>query len=286
MDKAQNNKILAATLEWYHMAGVEVIISDQPTDWFEISKQPPKAPIARPQRSNAGIRATPPAARRTKAPARKQAHADQSQAAHNTTQAVMDAKAIAAKASNLAELKDALAAFDGCSLKKMAKNLCFADGNPQSSIMLVGEAPGRDEDLAGVPFVGRAGQLLDKMLFAADLSRSKDVWITNSVYWRPPGNRTPTQAETEICRPFLERQIALIQPKIIVALGGAAAKHLLQTTSGIMRLRGKWHEIEIAGAKYQLLPTLHPAFLLRTPAAKKLAWQDLLTIREKINARR
>ena len=180
------------------------------------------------------------------------------------------------------ELKNALAGFDGCALKKMAKNLCFADGRPQSALMLVGEAPGRDEDLAGVPFVGRAGQLLDQMLAAIDLSRKEDLWITNTVYWRPPGNRNPTLAESEICRPFLERQIELNKPKIIVALGGAAAKNLLATRAGIMRLRGKWHKVEIGGHKAQLMPTLHPAYLLRTPAAKKLAWHDFLMIREKL----
>ena len=124
--------------------------------------------------------------------------------------------------------------------------------------------------------------LLDKMLQAAKLDRAKDVWITNTVFWRPPGNRTPTQAETDICRPFLERQIELVKPKVIVALGGTAAKTLMRTKSGIMRLRGKWVELDINGVIYQLLPTLHPSHLWRTPAAKKLAWQDLLMIKEKL----
>lgn len=283
MNKGEDINILAAALDWYQMSGVDTIVSDQPTDWFEISKRTPvKSPG---QRASAPTlqRATPssPQSPRPSRPP-KQAHADHKLAAANPADAVLEARELSAKAGSIDELKAALNGFDGCSLKKMARNMCFADGNPQSSIMLVGEAPGRDEDLAGVPFVGRAGQLLDKMLHAAQLSRQEDIWITNTVFWRPPGNRTPTQQESEICRPFLERQIELIQPKIIVALGGAAAKQLLHTTSGIMRLRGKWHSITVAGRDYQLLPTLHPAYLLRTPAAKRLAWRDLLTIRQKM----
>ncbi len=295
MNKAENAKKIAAVLDWYHMSGVETIFGEQTTDWFEVAKNPPvqfsPLPPSPPSPSPGPSRQRPrPTLPRTKGPftvtpqkrAPKQAHADHTRAATLPAQAVLEARAISAKASSLAELKTALTAFEGCALKKMAKNMCFADGNPQSPLMLVGEAPGRDEDLAGVPFVGRAGQLLDKMLAAIDLSRQEDVWITNTVYWRPPGNRNPTLSETEICRPFLERSIELIKPKIIVALGGAAAKNLLQTKSGIMRLRGKWQEAEIGGHGVQIMPTLHPAYLLRTPAAKKLAWHDLLMIRQKL----
>lgn len=289
MNNAEDAKRLAAVLDWYALAGVETILAGQPVDRFEISKQPP-AP-ARYRRTPGPSGKTQPTFNRTGAPARsplakqssRQAPADHNLAPANTAEAVIQAQKLSAEARTPEALRTALAGFEGCSLKKMAKNLCFADGNPQSRLMLIGEAPGRDEDLAGVPFVGRAGQLLDKMLAAIDLSRKEDLWITNTVFWRPPGNRNPTLAESEICRPFLERQIELIKPKIIVALGGAAAKNLLHTQSGIMRLRGKWHEIEIGGHKAQLMPTLHPAYLLRTPAAKKLAWQDLLMIREKLD---
>lgn len=148
--------------------------------------------------------------------------------------------------------------------------------------MLIGEAPGRDEDIAGKPFVGRAGQLLDKMLSAIELGEG-DVHITNVVYWRPPGNRTPTPQEALACRPFLERQIELVAPDFIVALGGAAAKEVLGVTEGIMRLRGKWRQITIAGKTLPVLATLHPAYLLRTPAAKQLAWKDLLSIKGKLS---
>ncbi len=286
-----DHKQLATILQWYHLSGVDVIVADQPSDWFEISKRPPAPPSIAPQAPN---QAPPPSSsaidsrasknRVNTAPkiAPKIAKADHTLAAPKTDQAVLEARALSAKAETITQLQEALAQFEGCSLKNMAKNTCFADGNPASSLMFIGEAPGRDEDLAGVPFVGRAGQLLDKMLQAAQLDRRQDVWITNTVFWRPPGNRTPTKAEIDICRPFLERQIELIKPRVIVALGGTPAKALLQTRSGIMRLRGKWHQIEIAGQSYHLLATLHPSYLLRTPAAKKLAWHDLLTIKQKL----
>lgn len=144
--------------------------------------------------------------------------------------------------------------------------------------MFIGEAPGRDEDLQGKPFVGLAGQLLDKMLAAIGLDETT-VHITNIVYWRPPGNRTPTPQEALVCRPFLERQIALVNPEFVIPLGGAAAKNLLNTPDGIMRLRGKWRTAEFGGQERQVLATLHPAYLLRTPAAKRLAWRDLLALK-------
>lgn len=144
--------------------------------------------------------------------------------------------------------------------------------------MIIGEAPGRDEDLEGRPFVGRAGQLLDRMLAAIDLDESS-VHITNVVYWRPPGNRTPTPQETQICRPFLERQVELVKPEVVLLLGGAAAKTVLDTAEGIMRLRGKWRNITFGSAQVRALATLHPAYLLRTPAAKRLAWRDFLALK-------
>jgi len=143
---------------------------------------------------------------------------------------------------------------------------------------LIGEAPGRDEDMEGRPFVGRAGQLLDKMLAAIGLGEA-DVHITNIVYWRPPGNRTPTPQEAQVCRPFLERQVELVAPHLIVLLGGAAAKHMLEVADGIMRIRGKMREVAIGNVKTRAIATLHPAYLLRTPAAKRLAWRDLLAIK-------
>jgi DNA polymerase len=192
------------------------------------------------------------------------------------------ARQLAASASTLDELRRHMAAFDGCNLKFTAKNLVFADGNPDADLMLVGEAPGRDEDLEGLPFVGRSGRLLDRMLAAIGLDRSS-AYIANVIPWRPPGNRTPTPHETEICRPFIERQIELVNPKVLVNLGGPSAKTLLNTTEGILRLRGNWRvHTTSSGAAIPAMPTLHPAYLLRTPAHKKLAWRDFLEVKVKL----
>ena len=192
------------------------------------------------------------------------------------------ARQLAASASTLEELRQHMAGFDGCNLKFTAKNLVFADGNPQASLMLVGEAPGRDEDIEGLPFVGRSGRLLDRMLAAIGLDRNS-AYIANVIPWRPPGNRTPTPHETEICRPFIERQIELVNPKVLVNLGGPSAKTLLNTTEGILRLRGNWRvHTTASGVAIPAMPTLHPAYLLRTPAHKKLAWRDFLEVKVKL----
>jgi DNA polymerase len=190
------------------------------------------------------------------------------------------ARALAQSAQDLEALRVVLQDFDGCALKATAMNLCLSDGNPEARVMIIGEAPGADEDRQGKPFVGRAGQLLDKMIGAIGLDREK-VYITNLLFWRPPGNRTPTPAETAACLPFVERQIELVGPEVLVFAGGAAAKTLLRTTTGIMRLRGHWarYEHEGLGRAIPALPTLHPAYLLRRPAEKRLAWRDLLTLK-------
>jgi uracil-DNA glycosylase family 4 len=190
----------------------------------------------------------------------------------------------AATAATLDELRRHMAEFDGCNLKFTAKNLVFADGNPEAEIMLVGEAPGRDEDLEGLPFVGRSGQLLDRMLAAIGLDR-QSVYIANVIPWRPPGNRTPTPQETEICRPFIERQVELANPKVLVTLGGPSAKTLLHSTEGVLRLRGNWKKhVTPSGVAIPAMPTLHPAYLLRNPAHKKLAWRDFLEIKAKLRS--
>ena len=201
----------------------------------------------------------------------------------------MAAREAASGAKTLDELAAILAAFEGCNLRNTATKLVFADGNPEARIMFVGEAPGRDEDLQGLPFVGRSGQLLDRMLAAIGLDRNT-AYIANVIPWRPPGNRTPTPQETEICRPFIERQIQLADPDILVLLGGAAAKTLLQTSEGVLRLRGKWREFDTGdtggGAErrtIRAMATLHPAYLLRQPLAKKLAWRDFLAIKDALD---
>jgi DNA polymerase len=199
--------------------------------------------------------------------------------------ATISAREAARGARTLDELRAVLETFDGCALKATAKSLCFYRGRPDARLMIVGEAPGREEDLAGKPFVGRAGQLLDKMLAAIGLGED-DVHITNVVYWRPPGNRTPTPQEVQICRPFLERQIELVAPDVLMTVGGPAATALLGIEGGIMRTRGRWREIDVVGRMVPAMPTLHPAYLLRTPIAKRLAWRDLLAIQDRLLASR
>ncbi|MGE0699121.1 MAG: uracil-DNA glycosylase family protein [Hyphomicrobiaceae bacterium] len=200
------------------------------------------------------------------------------------TAATTSAREAARTARTLDELEALLAAFDGCPLKVTAKSLCFYRGSPTARLMIVGEAPGRDEDLAGKPFVGRAGQLLDKMLAAIGLGEP-DVHITNVVYWRPPGNRTPTPEEAQACKPFLERQVELVAPDFILTLGGPAAKAVLDSPEGIMRLRGRWREVTIGAQPVRVMPTLHPAYLLRQPEAKRQAWRDLLQLKMALDGR-
>jgi len=289
---------LAALLGWYRELGADEALGEAPVNWLErgdagpghrfrwrattpspAALSPPAAASQQPrlrQPTTAG-RASDLAARA--APASAAAGGVQRPfAAVLPDAAIMGARGAARAAQSLPELEGTLAGFDGCSLKATAKNLCFYRGAITSALMLIGEAPGRDEDLAGKPFVGRAGQLLDKMLAAIGL-QEEDVHITNIVYWRPPGNRTPTPQEAQVCRPFLERQIELVAPKVIVLLGGAAAKQLLDVTEGIMRIRGKQRTLVIGTHNIQAMATLHPAYLLRTPAAKRLAWRDLLAIK-------
>tara|TARA_Y100000590_G_C15688623_1_gene1002586 strand:- start:303 stop:1022 length:720 start_codon:yes stop_codon:yes gene_type:complete len=187
------------------------------------------------------------------------------------------------KIKTLEELKNSIASFDKCDLKNISNTTVFSDGNPDSNIMLIGEAPGKDEDIQGKPFVGKAGKLLDKMLAAIDLNRT-NVYITNILPWRPPGNRQPTLKEIILCLPFVQRHIEIINPKLLILLGGTASKALLMSDSGIMRLQGKWHSYSSYGLANPILTRaiFHPAFLLRSPSYKKLAWEDLLTIQKEI----
>ena len=198
-------------------------------------------------------------------------------------EAIAEARRAAAAAGDLAALKAAIAAFDGCPLKGGARQAVFARGRPDAPVMVIGEAPGADEDVQGAPFVGRAGQLLDRMFAAAGLSER--VFITNTVFWRPPGNRTPTAAEQAVCAPFLQRAIALVKPKVLLLVGGASAKAMLRRPEGILALRGRWLEwrSEDGALEIPALPTLHPAFLLRQPTAKRKSWEDLLILAERLD---
>ena len=198
-------------------------------------------------------------------------------------QLVEDARGVAQRCTMVAELEAAVRAFEGCALKRTAKNTVFADGVAGAPVMIVGEAPGNDEDRQGKPFVGVSGQLLDRMFDAIGLSRTRDLYITNILFWRPPGNRTPTLAEQATCMAFTRRHIELAKPKLVVLAGGTAAKSVLDTTEGIMRLRGKWQTLALDdGSSVPALPTLHPAYLLRTPASKRQSWSDLLSIDAKL----
>ena len=190
---------------------------------------------------------------------------------------------IAAACHDLASLRQAMENFQGCALKTTAKHTVFADGNPKARIMLVGEAPGRDEDLQGLPFVGRSGQLLDRMLAAINLDRSQ-VYISNILPWRPPGNRTPTSAEIVMCLPFIERHIELASPDLLLLLGGISVKALFNASEGIMRLRGRWKLYHAGEREIPALATYHPAFLLRQPAQKRQAWQDLIALRARLDS--
>ncbi len=266
---------------WYVAIGVDIALEEQPVDRFAQSA------VIKEKRKQA--RDTAKTALETKSAGRQTATTSNKpssafgfdNARIPDEQAVADARSLASAAINLDQLRQALADFDGCNLRHSARNLVFADGDPQAKIMLIGEAPGREEDSQGLPFVGRSGMLLERMLGAIGLKR-EDVYITNVIPWRPPGNRTPTPIETELCRPFIERHIQLMDPKLVVVLGGAAAKALLKTTDGILKLRGRWAKITIADRQFRAMPTLHPAYLLRQPAQKKLAWQDLIKIHQSL----
>lgn len=286
------HKLAGRILAWYEAMGVDAALAERPLDWLARGEQAPGARFSLPAVPSPAVPIARPMAPETRAPA-SQPYAPAPPTPKPARQfparapAAVDADARSdlAGAKTLAELGAMLGRFEGCGLKATAKNLCFYRGAEQARLMIVGEAPGREEDLEGKPFVGRAGMLLDKMLAAIGLGEA-DVHITNIVYWRPPGNRTPTPQEALACRPFLERQMALVAPTVVLALGGAAAKHLFDVADGIMRIRGKWRELTLGGHTSAAMATLHPAYLLRTPAAKGMAWRDLLAVKAALNERR
>jgi len=269
---------LRELLAFYAEAGVDDALTDEPVDRFLQTEQQPATPVRQAEQAQSSATASrqPERMQQPAMPMAPIAVPDEAQVAL--------ARQRAATAASLDELRRHMAEFEGCNLKFTAKNLVFGDGNPEADIMLVGEAPGRDEDLEGLPFVGRSGQLLDRMLAAIGLDR-QSAYIANVIPWRPPGNRTPTPQETEICRPFIERQIELASPKILVTLGGPSAKTLLRTTEGVMRLRGNWKtHVTPSGVTIPAMPTLHPAYLLRNPAHKKFAWRDFLEVKAKLRS--
>jgi uracil-DNA glycosylase len=260
---------LIQLLRWYADMGADIALDDMPHDRVAEARSSgtisPKSRSEDQQKNEAPVSppalAGPAAARETNILA----------PAHSVEQ---EAREAAASAQNLTELREQLLRFSGCGLKATATQLVFGAGEAGAELMFVGEAPGADEDRQGIPFVGRAGQLLDKMLASIGLDRDK-VYIANVVPWRPPGNRTPTPLETAACLPFIRRQIELVAPKILVCLGAPSAQTLLGSKEGITRLRGRWFDYLTGDARIKALAMLHPAYLLRQPAQKKLAWQDL-----------
>lgn len=254
---ANDDRLLESALAFWRDAGLDVCVEDGPIDRLH----QPAPPVRRPANVTSLAVAAPSAP------------------VEDVASAVAQAHARAAEAETLDALAAAISAFDGCGLKRMgARQSVFYRGKPDAEVMLIGEAPGADEDAQGQPFVGKAGQLLDKMLAAIGIQ--DDAFITNTVFWRPPGNRTPMPAEQRVCAPFVERAIALVQPRVLVFLGGAAAKFMLKTEDGVLSLRGQWKEWRPpeGGQHYPALPMLHPAFLLRQPQAKAKAWADLLSL--------
>jgi DNA polymerase len=261
---------LQAILDFHVEAGVDIALDERPHDRFAESEAPARE-LAPPRPEP---KAAPPAPR----PLPKAA-------AGAPEDAASLAREQARRAGSLEELEAILLSFEGCALRFSAKNLAFHDGNPAGRVMLVGEAPGADEDRIGKPFMGRSGQLLDRMLAAIGLDRS-EVYIANVVPWRPPGNRTPTPQEVAICKPFIERQIALAAPEFLVCLGGPATQNLLNVKDGILRTRGRWFDYRTEdGRAIRTLPTLHPAYLLRQPLQKRLGWRDFALLRRALDGR-
>ncbi len=296
-------------LTWQIAMGADEAVGDEPVDWFSRSADQMAA------------KSVPVEPTRVEQPRAEQPKAEQSLPAHSkpapprtasyspvlsgaakpltvSHDEVGDARKLANACQSLDELIAALETFEACPLSRTATNLCFIDGNRDAKILMIGEAPGRDEDLQGKPFVGRSGQLLDKMLNAIDLSRhngepENSVLISNTVFWRPPGNRKPTEAETLMCLPFVNKLIELTDPKMIICLGATPTQRLTGETKGITRLRGRWFSFNSlinpsqTGSKrppVPLLATLHPSYLLRQPAQKRLAWRDFIALKLKLKS--
>jgi DNA polymerase len=274
---------LSEMLRFQVACGADEAIADAPIDRYAVSQpkpapQPAATPLAPPPsapRVERPVVAPPPRLAPPPAPAAPLISA---------REAGETARTLSAQALTIAALKDAIEGFNGCDLKLTANRCVFADGNPEAKLMVVGEAPGADEDRMGLPFVGQAGKLLDRMLAAIGLDRTT-AYITNIVYWRPPGNRNPTGAELATCLPFLERHIELVNPAVLVLAGGISAKALLNVTEGITKLRGRWFSYQPPGLA-KPIPTraiFHPAYLLRTQAAKREAWRDLIEIKKRLD---
>lgn len=273
---AQNNR---AALQFYIDNGVDVAVSDAPRNYYSDSSSSKLAPK---QASNVQVPENTPSK-----------SSQSSQTILGASEARDEAVKLSSAASTLDELREAVQSFDGITLKQTATNMVFCDGNPEAPIMLVGEAPGTDEDRAGKPFVGVNGQLLDRILACIDIDRTDEsakqsIYISNIINWRPPGNRTPNPGEIEASLPFIERHIQLVKPKILIFCGGVAAKSLLGRSEGISRLRNQWHdylpqtpELQKGVEAIPAIATFHPAYLLQTPVQKRAVWADMISIHKK-----
>ena len=276
----------AALMQWYLDAGVDETTGAGPVNRFAATEEPVPPAVAPSSPPPA-----PPPETRAKADI-ESIHVASGPRASPRPQPlsflpeemlVRHAVSLAADARSLAALREALDLFDGCPLKKTATNLVFGRGNPDARVVFVGEAPGAEEDLKGLPFVGPSGRLLDRILRSIDLG-ADDIFISNTVFWRPPGNRSPTSSETAACMPFLQRMLELIDPDLVVALGGPAGTALLGRTESVGKLRGRWFSYQTPGLARPAAATVtfHPAYLLRSPAQKRLAWRDWLAIKRKL----
>lgn len=263
----EQQKAARDLLAFYAEAGVDALVGDNPVNRFAAAEP--------------AIARTPPLEKPASAAVLRQAAVPMPAAGAPPPpdEAVMAARAAAKSAATLEELREILGCFEGCALRATAKQLVFADGNPQARLMIVGEAPGRDEDIEGLPFVGRSGKLLDLMLGAIGLDRTH-AYIANIVPWRPPGNRDPSLHETAICLPFIQRQIELVDPDILVCLGKPSMAALLGVSEGIRKTRGRWLAYHTGTREIRAMPTFHPAYLLRSPLEKRFAWRDFLAIKK------
>ncbi len=277
MESAAPQKFLdnpALWLEWHIEAGADEVLQETPRNWLAAPQKTATAEVI----ESKSHKSQPPMA----------------SLPLGTAEACLAAAKLARSATTLEELRAAIAGFEGLAIRKTATNMVFAEGNPKARVMIIGEAPGAEEDAQGKPFVGASGQLLDKMLACIGLSRweedpEKSVYITNILNWRPPGNRSPSPAEIEMSLPFIERHIALLQPKVLFFLGAVPTKALLQTEEGISKLRGKWKDYtpqtpEIGGSRHPALPSYHPSYLLRTPIKKKESWIDLQLLAKELGS--
>jgi DNA polymerase len=290
----ERQRDLIAALDFHVAAGVDLMLDEHPHDRFSEADAPARPMVSTPEPEHGALPEHParrePAttALRRELPPRgeapPQAGTYGQSAAARPGEAAGDARARAKDVTSLEELEALLGGFDGCPLKFTAKNLVFADGNPAAKLMFIGEAPGADEDRVGKPFMGRSGKLLDRMMAAIGLDRTS-AYVTNIVPWRPPGNRNPTPQEVAICRPFIERQIELAAPDLIVCLGSPSTQAITGTKDGILKARGRFFPYRVGDREIRVLATLHPAYLLRQPLQKRLAWRDFRTLRAALDGK-